>query len=169
VLSSLCSLPAAMFARVCAGVPPTGFHRSTAGFRGCAGRGAWVRAGGLSWPDHRSRLVGNLHASGTRDAAAGAAHRVVAHPDRVSPTYLTFAPVLACIDRASHLSHTVTSRFHRSVIVCSNGGLFYRAQSGISPCEGQGLTHAESSKCCVGVRTAPAGYPAATGMCDGGM
>ena len=128
-----------------------------------------MRAGGLSGPDHRSGLVGDLHAGGTRDTAVETSRRIVAHPDRVSPTYLTFAPVLACIDRASHLSHTVTSRFHRSVIVCSNGGLFYRAQSGISPCEGQGLTHAESSKCCVGVRTAPAGYPAATGMCDGGM
>ena len=128
-----------------------------------------MRAGGLSGPDHRSGLVGDLHAGGTRDTAMEAARHIVAHPDRVSPTYLTFAPVLACIDRASHLGHTVTSRFHRSMVVCSNGGLFYRAQSGISPCEGQGLTHAESSKCCVGVRTAPAGYPAATGMCDGGM
>ena len=89
-----------------------------------------MRAGGLSGPDHRSGLVGDLHAGGTRDTAMEAARHIVAHPDRVSPTYLTFAPVLACIDRASHLSHTVTSRFHRSVIVCSNGGLFYRAQSG---------------------------------------
>ena len=89
-----------------------------------------MRAGGLSGPDHRSGLVGDLHAGGTRDTAMEAARHIVAHPDRVSPTYLTFAPVLACIDRASHLSHTVTSRFHRSVIVCSNGGLFYRAQDG---------------------------------------
>ena len=169
VFSWLCSLPASMFACVCAGVPPTGFHRSAAGFRGCAGRGAWMRPCGLSGPDNRSGLVGDLHAGGARSTAEGAARSVVAHPDRVSPTYLTFAPVLARIDRASHLSHTVTSRFHRSVIVCSNGGLFYRAQSGISPCEGQGLTHAELSECCVWVRTAPAGYLATTGLCNGGM
>jgi len=130
VFSWLCSLPASMFACVCAGVPPTGFHRSAAGFRGCAGRGAWMRPCGLSGPDNRSGLVGDLHAGGARSTAEGAARSVVAHPDRVSPTYLTFAPVLARIDRASHLSHTVTSRFHRSVIVCSNGGLFYRAQDG---------------------------------------
>lgn len=89
-----------------------------------------MRPCGLSGPDNRSGLVGDLHAGGARSTAEGAARSVVAHPDRVSPTYLTFAPVLARIDRASHLSHTVTSRFHRSVIVCSNGGLFYRAQDG---------------------------------------
>lgn len=89
-----------------------------------------MRAGGLPGPDHCPRLVGDFHPRRTRNPVAGAGHHIVAHPDRVSPTYLPFTPILACIDRASHLSHTVTSRFHRSVIVCSDGGLFYRASSG---------------------------------------
>ncbi len=57
-----------------------------------------MRAGGLPRPDHRARLVGDLHPRGTRGAALGIAQRVVAYPDRVGSADLSFAPVLARID-----------------------------------------------------------------------